>query len=155
MSKHLLKKRVTGLLTALLVLSMPLQSFGATATGVRRSSAYMNQTGQTAQTDSASSAEVLKQLREIPAFDAAFYAPTYPDAAAAFGGNAAALEHHYRTMGIYEGRMANAGDLSAWKLRNMRRIRRFLDANTAFYLAHFLDEGFPWFHADTYLQKYP
>ncbi len=155
MSKHLLKKRVTGLLTALLVLSMPLQSFGATTTGMRRSSSYMNQAGQTAQTDSASSAEVLKQLREIPAFDAAFYAPTYPDAAAAFGANTAALENHYRTMGIYEGRMANAGDLSAWKLRNMRRIRRFLDANTAFYLAHFLDEGFPWFHADTYLQKYP
>ena len=155
MSKHLLKKRVTGLLTALLVLSMPLQSFGATTTGMRRSSSYMNQAGQTAQTDSASSAEVLKQLREIPAFDAAFYAPTYPDAAAAFGANAAALENHYRTMGIYEGRMANAGDLSAWKLRIMRRIRRFLDTNTAFYLAHFLDEGFPWFHADTYLQKYP
>ena len=155
MSKHLLKKRITGLLTALLVLSMPLQSFGATTTGMRRSSSYMNQAGQTTQTDSASSAEVLKQLREIPAFDAAFYASTYPDAAAAFGGNAAALENHYKAMGIYEGRMASAGDLSAWKLRNMRRIRRFLDANTAFYLAHFLDEGFPWFHADTYLQKYP
>ena len=155
MSKHLLKKRITGLLTALLVLSMPLQSFGATTTGMRRSSSYMNQAGQTTQTDSASSVEVLKQLREIPAFDAAFYASTYPDAAAAFGGNAAALENHYKAMGIYEGRMASAGDLSAWKLRNMRRIRRFLDANTAFYLAHFLDEGFPWFHADTYLQKYP
>ena len=85
MSKHLLKKRVTGLLTALLVLSMPLQSFGATTTGMRGSSSYINQTGQTSQTDSASSAEVLKQLREIPAFDAAFYAETYPDAAAAFG----------------------------------------------------------------------
>ena len=155
MSKHYLKKRIAGLLTAFLALSIPLQSFGATMTGMKASSAYMTQTGQTAQTDSASSAEVLKQLRETPAFDAAFYAATYQDAAAAFGRNAAALENHYRSMGIYEGRMANAGDLSAWKLRNMRRIRRFLDANAAWYLAHFLDADFPWFHADTYLQKYP
>ena len=155
MRKHILKKSITGFLTALLVLSMPLQSFGATMTGMRASSAYTNQTGQGAQADYASSAEVLKQLREIPAFDAGFYADTYPDALSAFGRNAAALETHYRTIGIYEGRMANAGDLSAWKLRNMRRIRRFLDANTAYYLAHFLDADFPWFHADTYLQKYP
>ena len=91
MRKHFLKKRITGLLTALLVLSMPLQSFGATMTGMRGSSSYMNQSGQTSQTDYASSAEVLKQIRETPAFDAAFYADTYPDAAAAFGRNAAAL----------------------------------------------------------------
>ena len=152
MRKHFLKKHITGFLTALLVLSMPLQSFGATMTGMKASSIL---SGQTTQTDYASSAEVLKQLREIPAFDAGFYADTYPDALRAFGRNAAALETHYRTIGIYEGRMANAGDLSAWKLRNMRRIRRFLDANTAYYLAHFLDADFPWFHADTYLQKYP
>ena len=83
MRKHILKKSITGFLTALLVLSMPLQSFGATMTGMRASSAYTNQTGQGAQADYASSAEVLKQLREIPAFDAGFYADTYPDALSA------------------------------------------------------------------------
>ena len=74
MRKHFLKKHITGFLTALLVLSMPLQSFGATMTGMKASSIL---SGQTTQTDYASSAEVLKQLREIPAFDAGFYADTY------------------------------------------------------------------------------
>lgn len=154
--RHHWKTRFTGLMAAILAASMPLQSMGA-VTGLHASALYSQAAAQGTQqsADEAQlSALILQALQKTPDFDAAFYADTYPDVTAVYGRNAAALENHYRTFGIYEGRMANSADLMAWKIRVMRRIKRFLDHNSSYYLAHFNEADFPWFHADTYLQKY-
>ena len=49
------------------------------------------------------------QMPDGGLFDPVFYALTYPDVAAVFGGNAALLYQHYRTAGAAEGRLAYAG----------------------------------------------
>ena len=105
------KRHITGLLAALLAVSMPVQALGAAVPGSGAHVRNQELAGPSFAFSALNYAEALLQQSEI--FDPVFYADTYPDAAAVYGRNAAALEAHYRTFGYYEGRMANAGDLLA------------------------------------------
>lgn len=147
------KRHITGLLAALLAVSMPVQALGAAVPGSRAHVRSQELAGPSSAVSGMNHAEAL--LQESESFDPVFYAYNYPDVIANYGNSAAALEAHYRTFGYYEGRMANAGDLLAWRLRAARLVRRFLDYNRDLYLNGAVDASFPWFNADAYLSAYP
>ena len=147
------KRHLTGLLAALLAVFMPVQALGAAVPGSRAHVRSQELAGPSSAVSVMNRAEAL--LQESESFDPVFYAYNYPDVPANYGNSAAALAAHYRTFGYYEGRMANAGDLLAWRLRAARLVRRFLDYNRDLYLNGAVDASFPWFNADAYLSAYP
>ena len=147
------KRHITGLLAALLAVSIPVQALGAAVPGSRAHARIQELAGPSSAISGMYRAEAL--LQESRSFDPVFYADAYPDVTTNYGNSAAALEAHYRTFGYYEGRMANAGDLLAWRLRAARLVHRFLDYNRALYLNGAVDASFPWFNAGAYLSAYP
>ena len=160
-----LKKQAAAVLAALLAVSTPFQSAGAAKQAFLSDNAYgaaaartsdvKTASGRTVKAPEQNSISVFELLEKQKAFDPDFYAETYDDLMAAYGRDSAALENHYRTFGIYEGRMGNPADTLAWRLRVIHRILRFLEYNRAYYLGHFRDPEFPWFHAETYLIRNP
>ncbi len=172
------RHKSVALLSLLLAATMPAQSLAVAAPNVITPSAYtqsinIGPTGAQgqglaqaqAQAQQGSSIQGLAQaqqgssiralLESQGAFDPEFYADTYADVLATYGRNAVALEKHYRTFGVYEGRMRNSKDMRAMRFRVVHRIRRFLDYNRDYYLAHYKDAAFPWFDAASYLTAYP
>ena len=155
-----LKKQTAAILAVLLSISMPFRSAGATAqrflTDTARSTAASGAAGgRAAGIPEQNSIPVFELLERQKRFDPVFYADTYSDLRAAYGRDSAALENHYRTFGIYECRMGSREDTLAWRLRVIHRILRFLEYNRDYYLGHFREPEFPWFHAETYLLRNP
>lgn len=83
------KRHITGLLAALLAVSMPVQALGAAVPGSRAHVRSQELAGPSSAVSGMNHAEAL--LQESESFDPVFYAYNYPDVTANYGNSAAAL----------------------------------------------------------------